>query len=182
MEFTGSYYQCENCGHIIDYMDSHCPECGSQEEQELNASEVQQHAELLLSVRDYFKNMEGNRLLRMLQSHGDLKPKQELMTAEEKTINKILYLHSVLVLESNKNNMDAIMSRIEKALKDYHKESSKELAEALEKLQEWHKKYPTGRIYNHSTSLILERELTEIVELQRKALENHLNKKLKSDG
>lgn len=54
------------------------------------------------------------------------------MTAEEETINKIFYLHSILLLESNKDNREVIMSRIEKSLKSYHKESSKELVEALE--------------------------------------------------
>lgn len=71
MEYTGSYYQCLSCENIIDYSDSHCPECGSQEETELNANEVRKIANQLLIIRDYNKNKIANRLKEMLDSHGD---------------------------------------------------------------------------------------------------------------
>lgn len=73
MEFTGSYYQCNDCGHIIDYSDSHCPKCGSQDETELNAKEVNIIANLLMIVRDFTKNVEGRKIRKMLASHDDLK-------------------------------------------------------------------------------------------------------------
>ena len=76
-EFTGSYFECKKCNHIIDYSDSHCPECGSQDETELNASEVQQKANQLLIIRDYNKNLIGKRLLKMLELHDDLKLKKQ---------------------------------------------------------------------------------------------------------
>ena len=64
MEFTGSYYQCLDCLHIIDYSDSHCPECGSQDEIELNANEVIMSAESQTVE-------EQKRLKQMLQLHDD---------------------------------------------------------------------------------------------------------------
>lgn len=72
MEFTGSYFECTNCNHIVDYSDTHCPECGSQEETELNAKEVKQKANQLLIIRDFNKNKIGKRLLNMLELHDDL--------------------------------------------------------------------------------------------------------------
>lgn len=69
--FTGSYYQCNDCKNIIDYADSHCPNCGSQDETELNANEVKQIADQLLIIRDYLKNQIGHRLIKMLKRHDD---------------------------------------------------------------------------------------------------------------
>jgi len=71
MEHSGSYYQCDNCTNIIDYNDSHCPNCGSQDETELNANEVKFIAEGLLIIRDYNKNKIGRKLIEMLKSHDD---------------------------------------------------------------------------------------------------------------
>jgi RNA polymerase subunit RPABC4/transcription elongation factor Spt4 len=76
MGFTGSYYKCNKCFNIIDYSDSHCPECGSQDETELNAEEVNKIANQLLIIRDFNKNKTGKELLKMLKSHDDLKPKE----------------------------------------------------------------------------------------------------------
>ena len=66
MEFTGTYYQCLDCLHIIDYSDSHCPECGSRDGTDLNANEV------LMSAESQTEK-ERNRLIKMLKSHDDLK-------------------------------------------------------------------------------------------------------------
>lgn len=71
MEHTGSYYQCNKCKDIIDYSDSHCTNCGSQDETELNANEVKQIAEQLLIIRDANKNQIGRNLIIMLKSHDD---------------------------------------------------------------------------------------------------------------
>jgi len=65
MEFTGTYYQCLDCLNIIDYSDSHCPECGSQDETSLNSVEV------LMSAESQTKK-ERNRLVKMLELHDDL--------------------------------------------------------------------------------------------------------------
>ena len=72
MGFTGSYFECKKCKHIIDYSDSHCPECGGQDEIDLNAIEVKKIAIQLLMIRDFNKNKIGERLLNMLELHDDL--------------------------------------------------------------------------------------------------------------
>jgi predicted ATP-dependent serine protease len=72
MEFAGSYYQCKNCDHIIDYSDSHCPACGSQEEEELNANEVYKKANQLLTIGGFNESQKALRLLDILKIHGDL--------------------------------------------------------------------------------------------------------------
>ena len=62
-EFTGDYNRCSDCGHIYDFNDM-CPDCGSENINELNANEV----------RDWVKGAvesEAYRLEKMLQSHGD---------------------------------------------------------------------------------------------------------------
>lgn len=64
MEHTGSYYQCTSCNEIIDYSDSHCPNCGSQDETDLNAHEVKKIAEALI--------VKGHYYLELLKKHGDL--------------------------------------------------------------------------------------------------------------
>lgn len=71
-EFTGNYYECSKCKHITDYSDSHCSECGSQNETELNAKEVMQKANILLIIRDFEKNKIGKSLIEMLKKHDDL--------------------------------------------------------------------------------------------------------------
>lgn len=72
MEYIGTYYQCNKCKHIIDYSDSHCPECGNQDETEINAKEVNRVANLCLIPRDFKLNEIGKNLLKMLESHDDL--------------------------------------------------------------------------------------------------------------
>lgn len=42
---------------------------------------------------------------------------------------------------------------------------------SIVKLQEWSKKYPAGRIYSYGEAATIERELTEIVEQQLKAIQ-----------
>ena len=42
---------------------------------------------------------------------------------------------------------------------------------SIVKLQEWSKKYPPGRIYSYGEAATIERELTEIVEEQLKAIQ-----------
>lgn len=66
MEFTGDYYQCLDCLHIWDYSDSHCPECGSQDEITLNANDV------IMSAESQTEK-ERNILIKMLESHDDFK-------------------------------------------------------------------------------------------------------------
>lgn len=65
MEFTGTYERCNSCGYVWDFMESNCPECGSQEiEGDLNAQEI----------KDSYKNVKGTeftRMARMLELHGD---------------------------------------------------------------------------------------------------------------
>ncbi len=73
MEFTGTYYNCLDCGHIWDYDDDACPECGCHNETELNAKEVNKRARQLLIIRDFNKNQIGKRLIEMLKSHDDFK-------------------------------------------------------------------------------------------------------------
>lgn len=62
MEHTGSYYKCEKCNHIYDFMDI-CPECGSDDTHDISAEDVKEHIEKL--------NMRVEELEIMLQSHGD---------------------------------------------------------------------------------------------------------------
>lgn len=69
-EFTGSYYECNNCKNITDYSDSHCPQCGHQDETELNENEVLDKAKKLLIVRDLNKNNIGNELIKMVERHN----------------------------------------------------------------------------------------------------------------
>ena len=64
MEFTGDYYQCLDCLHIWDYMDSACPNCGSLDEEVLNANDVIMSAESQ-------NTKEQKRLKQMLQLHDD---------------------------------------------------------------------------------------------------------------
>jgi primosomal protein N' len=61
MEFTGDYYKCKYCGYIWDYMDV-CPNCGEDKMNTLNAHEIKE---------------EANRLLKMLEAHGDDIPNKE---------------------------------------------------------------------------------------------------------
>ena len=63
-EFTGDYYKCNHCGYVWDYMDSHCPNCGSQDEETLNAEQVRIHYK---GIGD----PERSRMEEMLKSHGD---------------------------------------------------------------------------------------------------------------
>lgn len=60
MEFTGDYYKCKYCGHMWDYMDI-CPNCSEDKMNTLNANEVKE---------------EANRLLKMLEAHGDYSPNE----------------------------------------------------------------------------------------------------------
>ena len=69
--FTGTYYQCNDCKHITDYADSHCPNCGSQDETDINANEVKLIAGQLLIIRDFNKNQIGHKLIEMLKTHDD---------------------------------------------------------------------------------------------------------------
>jgi hypothetical protein len=64
MEFTGDYYKCKYCGHMWDYMDI-CPNCGEDKMNTLNAQEVTE---------------EANRLLKMLEAHGDYSPSEAKAT------------------------------------------------------------------------------------------------------
>lgn len=64
MEFTGDYYKCKYCGHMWDYMDI-CPNCGEDKMNTLNAHEVKE---------------EANRLLKMLEAHGDYSPNEAKAT------------------------------------------------------------------------------------------------------
>lgn len=71
MEYTGSYYQCNKCKYIIDYSDSHCLNCGSQDETELNPKEVKQIVNKLLIIKDFEKQFQGYVLIEMLKKHDD---------------------------------------------------------------------------------------------------------------
>lgn len=62
-EFTGDYYKCQDCNHIWDYIDTCCPECGSENEETINAKEVRQEASQL----DYL----SSKLIDMVESHGN---------------------------------------------------------------------------------------------------------------
>lgn len=64
MEFTGDYEKCNACGYVWDFMETHCPECGSKDFEEINANEVREH----------YKNLKGKereRMEKMLELHGD---------------------------------------------------------------------------------------------------------------
>lgn len=75
-EFTGTYYKCNKCSHIWDYSDSHCPNCGSQDETELNAKEVKEIALQMIA--------EGNAAIAMLKVHDDLGTKKnEVFSRDE---------------------------------------------------------------------------------------------------
>ena len=39
MEYTGTIHKCDNCNHIWDYNETHCPECGSEEFYDININE-----------------------------------------------------------------------------------------------------------------------------------------------
>ena len=67
MEFTGDYYRCHNCGHIWDYIDL-CPECGQDDQEEISINEV-------LSWSTFAIPEEAERIIKMLESHDDLKTK-----------------------------------------------------------------------------------------------------------
>ena len=63
-EFTGDYEKCNACGYVWDFMETHCPECGSQDFEEINANEIREH----------YKNVTGeecDRMEKMLKLHGD---------------------------------------------------------------------------------------------------------------
>lgn len=64
LEFTGDYNHCYECGHTWDYMETHCPNCGSTEFEPVNASEVR-------SIHFNTKEPEFTRICEMLESHGD---------------------------------------------------------------------------------------------------------------
>ena len=64
LEFTGDYYKCSDCLHVWDYMETHCPECGEQDFEEIDAHEVVMTAETAV-------DNEQKRLLEMLKLHGD---------------------------------------------------------------------------------------------------------------
>ena len=49
--------------------------------------------------------------------------------------------------------------------------SAPNMFKPIVKLQEWSKKYPPGRIYSYGEAAKIERELTEIVEEQLKAIQ-----------
>lgn len=63
MEFTGTYYQCVECDDIWDYSDSHCPNCGAQNETEISVREIKTVSNNLI--------IKGYRLIEMLKNHGD---------------------------------------------------------------------------------------------------------------
>lgn len=49
--------------------------------------------------------------------------------------------------------------------------SAPDMFNSIVKLQEWSKKYPDGKIYNYGEANAIEKELTEIVEMQLKAIQ-----------
>ena len=55
MEFMGSYNQCQSCNHIYDYEDL-CPQCGSDEINELNEREVKIYSRDRL-IKEQFRLM-----------------------------------------------------------------------------------------------------------------------------
>jgi hypothetical protein len=50
LEFTGTYYRCFKCKHIWDYNDFNCPECGSDDFEDINENEIQEHIKKLQSM------------------------------------------------------------------------------------------------------------------------------------
>lgn len=64
-EFSGSYYRCNECGHIWDFNDI-CPNCGKDNQEDLNAHEVKQWSKAC-ELDEYI------RLTNMLEMHGDNK-------------------------------------------------------------------------------------------------------------
>ena len=62
-EFTGDYYKCNECSHIWDFIDI-CPNCGKDNQVDLNANEVNEYANTLFN--------KAERLKSMLQLHGEL--------------------------------------------------------------------------------------------------------------
>jgi len=64
MDFTGTYYRCNDCGHIFDYNDL-CPNDSSENQEELNVREVKEWVKVATE-------QEQKRLEKMLESHGDL--------------------------------------------------------------------------------------------------------------
>jgi uncharacterized OB-fold protein len=61
-EFTGTYNQCDKCGHIYDFNDI-CPECGSDDIMDIEVHEIKE------IISEYQNNLK--RLLEMLQKHDD---------------------------------------------------------------------------------------------------------------
>ena len=62
MEFTGNYYKCNECNHIWDFMGI-CPNCGKDNQTDLNAKEVREIARKMFDEQD--------RLKMMLETHGE---------------------------------------------------------------------------------------------------------------
>ena len=39
VEFTGTYYKCKDCDYVWDYNDFNCPDCGTEEFEDVNIHE-----------------------------------------------------------------------------------------------------------------------------------------------
>jgi len=59
MEFTGTYYKCNDCGHFWDYNDFNCPECGSQNFEDKSLSEEIKEIEETLKGLYHMKEIHG---------------------------------------------------------------------------------------------------------------------------
>ena len=68
-EFTGHYNKCQKCNHIYDFNDI-CPECGSDEVEDISAQEV---LKTITRTDEYATKIKGEkeRLEEMLKKHDD---------------------------------------------------------------------------------------------------------------
>ena len=62
-QFTGTYNQCNLCGHIWDF-DDVCPECGDTDVIDISISEIKE-------IVDHYSNLVIE-LTEILNRHGDL--------------------------------------------------------------------------------------------------------------
>ena len=78
MEFTGNYYKCNECNHIWDFMGI-CPNCGKDNQTDLNAKEVREIVGKMFDEQD--------RLKVMLETHGNKQLRIGVVSQQRELLN-----------------------------------------------------------------------------------------------
>lgn len=121
-EFTGTYYRCNSCATIYDYNDL-CPDCGSDDIEDVNVNEVKAIMEL--------KRLTAISLGKMLESHGDLVNTIEVSEkelsdfldwAKEYTNNKLNYGSRYLANVYSKKKKPLTPKVTNKEISDYKRD------------------------------------------------------------